>query len=178
MTTTLDNGSIKLYDSKTEELASPVSKALCYGVIVLSLLFMLSLSIAGLIIGFILLFAALLFLTATKRISIDFENSVYKEYTSTFGVKVGEWKKLFDCKTITITSSDKMFSNNLAMGGAQTYSNSSLFNLNLKKDNYKKIVIAIGSYDEVVKKARTISVLLNEVEIIDYTKKPAVTIYL
>jgi len=176
MAATLDNGNIKLYDSKTEELVSPVSKALCYGVVLLSLLFILSFSIAGLIIGFILLFAALLFLTTTKRISIDFENSVYREYTSTFGVKVGEWKKLFDCRTITITSSGKVFSNNLAMGGAQTYSKSSKFNLNLKKDNYKKIVIATGSYEDIVKKARTVSALLNEVEIMDYTQKPAITI--
>ncbi len=177
MTTLLDNGNVKLYDSETEELASPVSKVLCYGVIVLSLLFMLSFSVAGLIIGFVLMAAALLFLTTTKRISIDFENGVYREYTSTFGVKTGEWKKLFECKTITITSSGKMFSNNLAMGGAQTYSNSSKFNLNLKKDNYKKIVVANGSYDEVLNKARILSALLNDVEIMDYTQKPAVAVH-
>ena len=176
MEETLDNGNIKIYDSKTEELVSPVSKVLCYGVVVLSLLFMLSLSIAGLLIGFILLVAALLFLTTTKRISIDFENSVYREYTSTLGVKVGEWKKLFDCKTITITSSGKIFSNNLSMGGAQTYSKSSKVNLNLKKDNYKKIVIANGSYEEIVKKARIVSGLLDGIGIMDYTQKPAVQI--
>jgi len=176
MAATLDNGNIKLYDAKTEELVSPVSKVLCYGVVFLSLLFIITLSIAGLIIGFILLFAALLFLTTTKRISIDFENSVYREYTSTFGVKVGEWKKLFDCKTITITSSGKMFSNNLAMGGAQTYSYSGKVNLNLKKDNYKKIVIANGSYSDIVKKAKAVSGLLNGIEIMDYTQKPAVQI--
>ncbi|MBC7486761.1 MAG: hypothetical protein H7282_08415 [Cytophagaceae bacterium] len=176
MDTTLDNGNIKIYDSKTEELVSPVSKALCYGVVVLAILFMLSLSIAGLLIGFILLAAALLFLTTTKRVSIDFENSVYREYTSTFGVKVGEWKKLFECKTITITSSGKIFSNNLAMGGAQTYAKSSKVNLNLKKDNYKKIVISNGSYDDIIKKARTVSGLLDGIEIMDYTQKPAVQI--
>lgn len=176
MSTILDSTSNKLYDSQTEELVSPVSKALCYGVIVLSLLFMLSFSIAGLIIGFILMLAALLFLTTTKRISIDFENSVYREYTSTLGVKVGEWKKLFDCKIITITTSGKIFSNNLAMGGAQTYSNSSKFNLNLKKDNYKKIIIANASYDEVMKKARAVSLLLNGIEIMDYTQKTPVAI--
>ena len=177
MATILDSGNGKVYDSQTEELVSPVSKVLCYGVIVLSLLFMLSLSAAGLIIGFVLMFAALLFLTTTKRISIDFENGVYREYTSTFGVKNGEWKKLFECKTITITTSGKMFSNNLAMGGAQTYSNSTKFNLNLKKDNYKKIVIANGSYDEVLGKARTVSALLDNLEIMDYTQKPAVAVY-
>jgi hypothetical protein len=176
MTTTLDNGNVQLYDSKTEELISPVTKVLCYAVIALSLLFLLSLSVAGLFIGFILMLASLLFLTTTKRISIDFENSVYREYTSTFGVKVGEWKKLFECKTLTITSSGKIFSNNLSMGGAQTYSKSGTFNLNLKKDNYKKIVIANGSYDDLVKKARAISGLLNGLEIMDYTQKPPVVV--
>ncbi|MDF2455590.1 MAG: hypothetical protein K0R51_1583 [Cytophagaceae bacterium] len=176
MTTTLDNGNVKMYDAKTEELISPVTKVLCYGVILLAALCILSLSVFGLVLGFILLGAALLFLTTTKRVSIDFENSVYREYTSTFGVKVGEWKKMFDVKTITITSSGKVFSNNVAMGGAQTYSSSSKFNLNLKKDNYKKIVIANASYDEVVKKAKEVSALLNGVDIMDYTKKPAVVI--
>lgn len=123
-TTTLDNGNIKLYDAKTEELVSPVFKVLCYGIVLLGVLSLITLSVFGLIFGIIFLATALFFLTTTKRITIDFENSVYREYSSTFGIKVGEWKTLFDCKTITITSSGKMFINNVTMGGAQTYSHS------------------------------------------------------
>ncbi len=176
MTTTLDHGNIKMYDARTEELISPVTRVICYGVALLSFFAILSLAIGGILLGCVLLAASLLFLTAKKGVKIDFENSVYKEYTSLFGIQTGTWKKLFECKTITITPSGKMFSNNMPMGGAQTFSHSSKVNLNLKKDNYKKIVIANGTYDEVVKKAREVSAILNGVEIMDYTQKPAVAI--
>jgi hypothetical protein len=173
-TPTIDNGNLNLMDSQMEAMISPVTKILCYLVIPLALVFMASLSVAGLLIGLILLGVSLAFITASKRVAVDFEHSLYREYVQVFGFKIGEWKKLIECKVITITSSTQTFSNNLAMGGAQTYSNSHSFNLNLKKDNYKKIVVANGSYDEMVEKARIASVALNDIDIMDYTVKPAV----
>lgn len=169
----LDHDNVKIMDSKLEDLVSPVSKVICYLVILLSLLFIASLSVAGLIIGLILLGTSLAFITAKKRITVDFENSQYKEYIQMFGIKSGEWEKLVDCKIITITPSTKVFSNNVAMGGAQTYSTSSSVNLNLKKDNYKKITIAYGSYKEILQKAHFASIALENIEIMDYTVQPA-----
>ena len=42
---------------------------------------------------------------------------------------------------------------NTTYGGAQAYSNSTEFYLNLKKDNYSKLNVTSGSYEVLFKKA-------------------------
>lgn len=160
--------SVNMMDSKIDELVSPVTKVLCWIVLAASVMLILTFSVGGIIMGGILMLVSLLFITTENRMVVDFDNMRYKEYTSTLGIKSGSWKKMFECKSITITSTTKTFSNNLAMGGAQTYSKSHSFNLNLKRDNYKKITIANGNYDAIMDKAQRVSDILG-IEILDFS---------
>lgn len=125
----------------------------------------------GVVVG--LIFVVLTFPIAImqKRITVDLTNNRYREYHTFLGIKIGKWSSFKGFKIITITHSDKAQRMNAVAGGAEAYSNSTEFYLNLKKDNFNKINIASGSYNSILKKALKIAHLY-QMGIMDCSEKP------
>jgi hypothetical protein len=165
--------SIDLIDNKLEYLPFFPTRFICYVISFASIYLMIfSIGIGGLLVGLFFLVLTFPIAISQKRITVDLTNLQYMEYLSFFGIKFGKWNSFKGFRIITITHSDKIIKMNATYGGAEATSNStSVFYLNLKKDNYNKINIAAGSYKEVFSKALELSHRF-EMDILDCSEKP------
>jgi hypothetical protein len=105
------------------------------------------------------------------RITVDFTNNRYREYNTFCGFKIGKWYSFKGFKIITITHSNTILKMSGRFGSPEVYGNSSDFHLNLKKDNYNKLNVASGSYEDMFKKA-IILAHRYKVGIMDCSEKP------
>lgn len=105
------------------------------------------------------------------RITVDFANNKYREYNTFCGFKIGKWYSFKGFKIITITHSDTVVKMTGRFGSPEVYGNSTDFHLNLKKDNYSKLNVASGSYEDMLKKA-VILAHRYKVGIMDCSEKP------
>lgn len=158
-------------DNKVESHSFFPVRFVCYLISVFSFLSFFSGNAIVSIVGFFILALSLPIAVVQQRVTVDLSNSRYREYNSFFGLKIGKWKSFQGFKIITITHSDRALKMNVVYGGAESYSNSSEFHLNLKKDNYNKLNIASGSYKSMSKKALVLAHRY-KVGIMDCSEKP------
>jgi hypothetical protein len=166
----LDN-SPNLIDNKLEYFSFFPIRLICYVIAFAGLYLVVFGNILGIIIGLIFFLIFFPFAIAQKRITVDLTGNKYREYLFFLGIKVGKWHSFKGFNIITITHSDKVQSMNAVAGGAQAYSNSTEFYLNLKKDNFNKLNIASGNYNSMLKKAVKIAQLY-KLGIMDCSEKP------
>lgn len=115
-------------------------------------------TIGGLIIGPIIFLVGLFMSFSEAGVIIDFENRKIKEYWGIFLLQFGTWKKLPDFRLVTVVPFTQVYSNNLAMGGAQTTSKESSFRVNLKGVNSRiSIVASSGNQKETMKNAEELA---------------------
>jgi len=145
--------STDIIDNRLESFGFFPIRFICY-IISLSALYLIIIgNTAGVIVGLIFLVMTLPIAIMKKRITVDLNESRYREYYTFWGIKVGKWHSFKGFKTVTITHSDKSLKMNAIGGGAEAYSSSTEFYLNLKKDNYNKLNVASGNYKSMLKKA-------------------------
>lgn len=166
----LDNNQ-DLIDNKLEYFSFFPIRFICYIVAFAGLYLVVVGNIIGVFVGLIFFLIFLPFALVQKRITVDLSGNQYREYLSFGGLKIGKWYSFKGFKIITITHSDKVQSMNAIAGGAQAHSNSTEFYLNLKKDNFNKLNIASGSYDNMLKKAVKIAHHY-KIGIMDCSEKP------
>ena len=95
---------------------------------------------------------------AKTGISIDFEKKLIKNQWGVFGLKFGSWSKLPDLKMISVTPFTQRYSNNLQMGGAQSYSKETSFRVNLKGMNQRiSIVASNGNREKALRDAEELA---------------------
>ena len=172
---TLTNNSEDIINNRLESFPFFPIRFTCY-IIAIS-----SLGLAGLAIAtfnFGAAFVALLFFAATfsiaiiqKRITVDIETNVYREYNNFWGIKKGKWESFKGFTIITITPSTRAQRLGSRFGVNSIDIANANFHLNLKKDNYNKLNIAAGSYNSILKKAIVLAHRY-KVGIMDCNEKP------
>jgi hypothetical protein len=116
---------------------------------------------------FVVIFSSIFFLPGSllalskNRVSVDLDNLYYREYFAYFGWKIGKWRPFKGVKVVTITSTSRKLSVNATYGGAAAETGLNQYDLNLKKDNYNKIVVATGSLKEMRQLAEKIALRTN-----------------
>ncbi len=106
-----------------------------------------------------------------KRIRVNLAENTYKEYYRYLGIKNGKWHSFKGFTIITITHSQLMHRIGTRYGVNSIDVPSTDFCLNLKKDNYNRLNIAAGSYENIFKKAVALAHRY-KVGIIDCSEKP------
>lgn len=167
----LTNDSEDIVDNRLESYDFFPVRFICFIISFAALYLIVMGNMIGVVIGLIFLFMTFPIAIMQKRITVDLTNNKYREYHTFLGIKIGKWYSFKGFKIITITHSDKAQRMNAVAGGAEAYSNSTEFYLNLKKDNYNKINIASGSYKSMLKKAIALAHRY-ELGIMDCSEKP------
>lgn len=74
-------------------------------ILVCSLAVILSLTLAGLIVGIVLSVGALFMLTAYEGIEVNLQHKIYRDLSSYFWLKTGEWKSLPELTKVSVVES-------------------------------------------------------------------------
>lgn len=167
----ITNTSEDIIDNRLESHDFFPIRFICYLISFAALYLIVIGNMTGVIVGLTFFVLTLPIAIMQKRITVDLNNNRYREYHTFFGIKIGKWHTFKGFKIITITHSDKAQKMNAMYGGAEAYSSSTEFYLNLKKDNFNKINIASGSYNSILKKALKIAHLY-QMGILDCSEKP------
>jgi|GEM_PF-2329606 hypothetical protein len=160
-----------IIDNKLEFFSFFPIRFICYGVSLCGLYLMLAGGPGAILLGSVLFILTFPLAIVEKRITVDLTGNRYREYLSFWGLKTGKWQSFKGFKIITITHSDKNLKMNTMYGGAEAYSNSTDFYLNLKKDNYNKLNIASGNYQTIFNKALLLAHRY-QIGIMDCSEKP------
>jgi len=160
-----------IIDNKLEYLSLFPVRSICYGMSLCGLYLILTGGPGAMLLGSVLFVLTLPIAIVQKRITVDLAENRYREYFSFWGLKTGKWQSFKGFKIITITHSDKNLKMNAVYSGAEAYSNSTEFYLNLKKDNYNKLNIAAGSYETMFQKALQLAHRY-QIGIMDCSEKP------
>jgi len=123
---------------------------------------------ANIIIGLVLLFSSVVIFTTHYRLSIDFEKKVFHDYLWILGMKSGEKGDFEEVEYLFIKKSKETQTMSVRVASATV--RKEVYDGYLRFSEVEKIhLLAKDSKDDVVKKLREISAMLN-VGIIDYSE--------
>lgn len=126
--------------------------------------------IQGLLLAVIPFFFGIVGVFLKQGCEVETTKKYYRYYWGIFSFRSGKWTKLPPPDKLTITTDKQVFSNNLTMGGAQSYSTSISFNLNIKINNRERVIAASGPYKNMRKDAEHLAELL-QLDILDCSTK-------
>ncbi|MDX5443491.1 MAG: hypothetical protein LPJ89_06860 [Hymenobacteraceae bacterium] len=118
--------------------------------------------------GLLLMLLSVLVLFTYCGVVLDVQNDRYKEFWGLFGFQFGKWLNLPPLQRITITTDTKMYRNQSYNTGLSTYSQSSKTALHLRINDFERVTIAKGGYEDILKDALFLSEQFN-LEILDAT---------